>query len=138
MDMVDVLLVGGGIALAVFVGSKVLADDPTPTHPETNTVGQGIGSQDASDDVDLLTRSATIDRIGTIRVPLLVTNHSSKPSNYLIDVTAIRGNTRIGQSLPVTVNHLAPGSRASETVLFYGANGATSFQVVSVSRTASY
>jgi len=113
----------------------------TPTGGSTGgTVSQGFGSKDASADVTL--GVATDDGSGfmAISVPVIVTNHSDGPSNYIIEVAASVGGVRVDTDPLVSVNNLAPGATAEEQAKMWTDDRVTAdsvFEVISVTRLAS-
>jgi hypothetical protein len=92
-----------GIVIAASAGSK----DSSGT--SSGGVTKGIGSADASADVSGATLGQP-DAVGFRAVTLTVTNHSSKRSNYLIQMSieSVDGKTQYDTSMAV-VNNLEAG-----------------------------
>jgi hypothetical protein len=71
------------------------------------------------DDVDIA--SCTTDSLGSPEAKIKITNHSSKPSNYIVEVAfeSPDGSTQIDTSM-VSVNNLQPGQSATEDAVTFG------------------
>jgi hypothetical protein len=114
-------------------------DTPAPAE-ENPAISRGIGSQDASGDVALGRAMESPDPFNTQYVPVAITNHSEKRSDYSIDVAADRPDgSRITTTI-VTVTGLEPGQTTEQHAEFYVAEklpADTVFKVLRVERTAS-
>ena len=112
------------------------------TTAQSNTIGQGFGSKDASADI-LSIDCGKADILGFVYPAVTVKNNSSKPSDYWITVVAESGDGshRYDDSF-VMINSLNPGQTTTEEGLpFTGADDyppGTVCRVSEVSRTASY
>ena len=103
-----------GIPLVVIVVIMIAASagkssKSASTNSPTPTVAKGIGSADASGDVSGAVLGQP-DTIGFRAVTLTVTNHSSKRSNYIIEmaIESPDGKTQYDTSM-AAVNNLEPG-----------------------------
>jgi hypothetical protein len=107
---------------------------PGDTEPE---VDAGIGSSDATEDVAI--SRCGLDEFGYAEAELTVTNNSSEPSDYFIEVAfeSADGSTRIGEGNAV-VTALASGQSATEVAGGFeeGPEGMTC-RLLTVQRTAS-
>jgi hypothetical protein len=86
----------------------------------SNSVSHELGSQDASKDVTL--GAITIEPTLSIpQVPVTVTNHSSKRSNYIIEVSleSADGKTQL-DTTTVAVENLEPRQASKQTAQFVG------------------
>lgn len=79
----------------------------------------GSGDNIPEDDVDIA--SCTTDSLGSPEAKIKITNHSSKPSNYIVEVAfeSADGSTQIDTSM-VAVNNLQPGQSATEDAVTFG------------------
>lgn len=125
-------LVGGCVA---FTGAVVEELDK-PTTP--GSVSQGLGANDATADVVFSGPAAAPDAIGITYLPVTVTNHSEKRSNYSIEIAAnaVDGN-RVDFTY-VAVMSLDPGQTTTEQAMFTeDLPAGTTFHVIQVQRTAA-
>jgi hypothetical protein len=123
------LIVIAGIAVIAVV-SQQDGDDPTSTNSDANsqvsedeatedeatedTVGTGLGSKDASGDIDDLD-CGTPDAIGVRYPSVKITNRSEKRSNYFITVSfeSSDGSTKYDETI-IMVMSLNPGQSMTE------------------------
>jgi hypothetical protein len=122
-----------GLAVVAFAGCKSTSKGtaattttaaasvsaPSSSAPSTTAKStQASGSGTAADDVTIgaCTNDPTID-IGSAQVT--ITNHTSKASNYIVEVTANSpdGKTQI-DSGTAAANNLAPGQSTTQTAQF--------------------
>ena len=95
---------------------------PTTSRPATTTtsVSHDFGSKDASADVTIgkLTTDPTLN---IPEVSVTVTNHSSKRSNYIIEVSleSADGKAQL-DTTAATVENLEPGQSSKQTAEFAG------------------
>lgn len=85
-----------------------------------DTVGTGLGSQDASGDIDSLDCGSP-DAIGAMYPSVKITNRSEKRSNYFVTVTfeSADGLTKYEDAL-IMVMSLNPGQSMSEEGIVLG------------------
>jgi len=140
----NVLLILGAIILLMFVGcvavvgTGVKAGVDEINKPDVpGSVSQGLGANDATGDVVLGTAEVP-DAIGVIYLPVTVTNHSEKRSDYYIEIAA---NDAAGNRVDfgnVLVMGLEPGQSSVEEAMFTNDLPAgITFKVIQVQRTAS-
>jgi len=88
--------------------------DSLPLPVTTNSIGSGIGSQDASGDVKIST-CGTVDSIGFRYPRVTVVNRSSKSSDYYITIVyeSVDGSVKYDDSF-VMVDSLNPGQSISK------------------------
>lgn len=99
----------------------------TPTHTSASaSVSHELGSKDATADVKLGKVVVDPTMLSLPTVPVIVTNHSSKRSNYLIQISleTADGKTQI-DSTNVVVDNLEPGQVSHQTGQFFRAVGKT-------------
>jgi hypothetical protein len=140
-------LAGAACAAEADEGTKADAKAPTateaPAKKETTTteapkVSKGLGSKDATADVGKPVLDPP-DIIGSVYVHVPVTNHSSKRSDYFIDITAesADGKTQI-DTTTAFVQNVEPGQSADAKTLFLNDIPAgTQVRITGVQRTAS-
>ena len=120
------------------VGSLfILIGSGTDTKDGSTKAGEGSSSHPAMDDV--VVSQCNADSLGQLSMSLTVTNNSSKPSDYFINVAweTSDGSTQLDTSFG-SVNHLAAGQKTTvEGLSFKQASGAFTCKVVDVTRTAS-
>jgi hypothetical protein len=151
---VGFLLLVGCVAVVANVGDDVATtepdstasapaagDQPRPPGQEDNpAVSQGIGSQDASGDVELGQATESPDPLNTQYVPVKITNNSEKRSNYWIEIAADRPNGSRITTTTVFAQGLEPGQTTEQHADFYTTErlpADTVFNVLTVERTAS-
>jgi hypothetical protein len=113
------LIAIAGIAVIVVV-SQQNGDEPTSTNSDANsqvsedeatedTIGTGLGSKDASGDIDDLD-CGTPDAFGIINPSVKITNRSEKRSNYFITVSfeSSDGSTKYDDDI-ISMMSLNPG-----------------------------
>jgi hypothetical protein len=123
------LIVIAGIAVIVVV-SQQDGDDPISTNSDANsqvsedeatedeatedTIGTGLGSKDASGDIDDLD-CGTPDAFGMINPSVKITNRSEKRSNYFITVSfeSSDGSTKYDETI-ISMMSLNPGQSMTE------------------------
>lgn len=100
--------------LPQIVTSTVVVVDSLPVPVTTNSVGSGIGSQDASGDVKI-NSCGTVDSIGFRYPKVTVVNRSSKPSDYYITIVYESSDGKIKyEDSFVIVDSLNPGQSTSK------------------------
>lgn len=129
------VIVGIGVAIGASHGSS----GNSGNHGTNNNTGitTGIGSKDASGDVTLATGAP--DDAGILTVPVIITNHSSKRSDYFVDLAAesADGSHQYGTTTAMSMG-LDAGQTATVSGLFFDTVPAGAKIVVkSVQRTAS-
>lgn len=84
-----------------------------------DTIGTGLGSQDASGDIDSLDCGSP-DAVGAIYPSVKITNRSEKRSNYFVTVTfeSADGTTKYDDAL-IMVTSLNPGQSMTEKGLVF-------------------
>jgi hypothetical protein len=129
------------IAVSTGGGSKEEtsnSDDSSSSGVTENTISTGLGSKDATDDVNSLD-CGTPDSLGFINPTVNVTNNSSKSSTYFITVTAesADGATKYDDTV-IMITSLAPGQTMTEEGMFLNdiPTGAVC-KITEVQRTAS-
>lgn len=97
------------------VAPKGTTPKPTPKASASTSVGRGFGSKDASGDVKL--GKPTTNGYWVV-IPVTVTNHSSKRSDYFIDVSleSADGKTQYDTG-SAFARRVEPGQSAREEVL---------------------
>jgi hypothetical protein len=118
------LIAIAGIAVIVVV-SQQNGDEPTSTNSDANsqvsedeatedTIGTGLGSKDASGDIDDLD-CGTPDAFGMINPSVKITNRSEKRSNYFITVSfeSSDGSTKYDETI-ISMMSLNPGQSMTE------------------------
>ena len=115
------LIVAGFIALIVII-SSVGTSTPTKTNAGGTKstapgVSKGLGSADASGDVKIGKPDASNGF--SIDVPITVTNHSSKRSDYFVDLALVSadGKTQYDTTI-ATIQNLDPGQTSTDTASF--------------------
>jgi hypothetical protein len=103
------------IAIIIAIGIGVAR---TGKAIEKAGVSTALGTKDATGDV-ALAKTVTFDDAGIAHVIMTVTNHSSKPSNYLIDVAvnSADGKTQLDTATAL-VSNLDPGQRSVQDLVF--------------------
>lgn len=110
---------------------------PPPAEPTTKPPAV-LGANDAAKK-DVKVTSCTKDALGFMDAKVLITNHSSKASNYIVDVVfeTPDGKTQLGTGL-AAVNDLQPGQKAPKLASsFTDADGKFACRVSTVTRYAS-
>lgn len=107
--------------------------------PTTPGVRQGLGTKDASADVELI--SCARDQYLGRKANIKVTNHSSKPSNYIIEVVfeSADGKEQLGTG-STFVNGLEPGQSKQDDVIAFDSTDSSTpgkCRVSSVQRNAA-
>ncbi|SDJ41768.1 hypothetical protein SAMN05444157_3273 [Frankineae bacterium MT45] len=109
------------IAAVANGGSKTTPDATTTTSgaPKSSapSIAHELGSKDASGDVTL--GKTSTDEIGYTHAAVTVTNHSSKRSNYIIELSlqSADGKT-LYSSTTVPVENLEPGQASPQDAVF--------------------
>lgn len=82
-------------------------------------VSRGFGTKDASGDVKVKAKPTQEADTGFVQTTLTVTNHSSKRSDYIIDLALVSadGKTQI-DTTPALVQNLEPGQTTTQKVTF--------------------
>ncbi|MFD9885368.1 hypothetical protein ACFWZT_28345 [Streptomyces alboflavus] len=121
------------VALALIGGSSdEKAPDKGPSQERTSPTGTGSRA-----DVEI-TECSVEEATGWPKAELRVTNHSSKTSDYWIQVEFVdAGDVRIAEGIAVTSN-LAPDQVANESASgFRDAKGQITCRITEVTRNAS-
>jgi hypothetical protein len=126
------------IAACTGTGESTLeTSTPKASTPEAqSSISTGLGTKDATADVKL---GESTESYGITSLPVKITNHSEKASDYYIEVVAEskNGSERIDFS-NVLVMGLKPGQKATEKATFTADIPASAvFTVTEVQRTAS-
>ena len=118
--------------------SEESTDETVASGQTEDTISTGLGSKDATDDVNSLD-CGTPDSLGFINPSVNVTNNSSKSSTYFITVTAesADGATKYDDTV-IMITSLAPGQTMTEEGMFLNdiPTGAVC-KITEVQRTAS-
>jgi len=115
------LIVGISSSLLALAASGETAG--TSGNSDTSSASSDSGDTQVAhapeDDVDIA--SCTTDSLGSPEAKIKITNHSSKPSNYIVEVAfeSPDGSTQIDTSM-VSVNNLQPGQSATEDAVTFG------------------
>ena len=106
------------IVIAAGGGSKPSSSSNSGSSHSNSGISQGIGAQDATRDVTLGPVQAP-DSIGVRYEKVTVVNHSSKRSDYMIDVAvqSTDGKTQYATGTAL-INNVDPGQTASDQVMF--------------------
>lgn len=132
---IAVAVLATGLATAGAGACEV--EDSATTDKKDNGVAEGIGSKDAAKDVKLGELSTPYD---TAEVPVTITNHSSKPSDYWVEAKLLdSAGVQVGTA-STYVQRVAPkGTATSElTSLDADSGTATDAKLTVVDRTASH
>ena len=132
--------------VAVIIVASVAGSSGGDKAPTVTVAGvdKGIGSRDASADVQVVSLGAK-DILGHRTAELSITNNSSKRSNYIIELTleSPDGKTQYDSTI-ATASNVEPGQTTGGTVLPFtktgpaaGTDAAPVVKVKSVSRTAA-
>jgi hypothetical protein len=134
---------------AAVIGFAVYAyaQNPSPStsvesnaNPQTTTetdsgISQGLGSQDATGDVEL-GRIRPPDAIGIREATVYISNHSEGTSDYYIEFAVLdAAGTNIGMT-NATADNVRPGQKA-RTEIMVTEDGAAKVEITEVQRTAS-
>lgn len=111
---VIVIASGQGSTPATNTESSDSSVDSNSGSTTEDTIGTGLGSQDASGDIDSLDCGSP-DAIGAIYPSVKITNRSEKRSNYFVTVTfeSPDASTKYDEAL-IMVTSLNPGQSMSE------------------------
>ena len=139
LQIVRAIAVAGLAIVFAAVGSVACgaADDDTSTsNGDNDEVGEGLGSQDASADVRIVSFSGP-DALGFYTGTAEVTNNSSGTSDYYIEANVEDSAGTVQGYTNATVSNLAAGAKA--TVDFVPTEGAAGWTLVvtEVQRTSS-
>lgn len=99
--------------LLVVLAGCALPSDGAGSAPPAETVSRGLGTKDASRDVKLASFER-VEEYGLVRYvgKLVITNHTSKPSDYYIELSIEnRAGDNIGWTNAVA-EHVKPGQKA--------------------------
>lgn len=140
----NVLIAFGIVILAVFAGCVAIVggavDEASKSvgSSEPGSVSQGLGANDATADVMFSGAAAAPDAIGIVYLPVTVTNHSEKRSDYSIEIAADAADGSRVDFAYVLVMSLDPGQTTTEQAMFTeDLPAGTAFHVIQVQRTAS-
>lgn len=123
------------VAIVVVIVISIAASSSSSDN--NSKPGKGSGTHPAADDVTVKSCSKTA--IGTSEVGLEVVNHSTKTSNYLINITVLDpSGTRVGEA-NTALNNVAAGQTARDTAVgsITGDPPSISCTVADVTRLAS-
>jgi hypothetical protein len=125
------------IVLVIVASSSSKSTVPgIPNIPGLPAPGQGSTSHPATADV-AMTACSTDTTLNLPTASLTITNHSSQPSNYIVDVNFTSGGTIVAQGIAVE-NDVAAGQQAhTDATGDMQVTGAVTCQVASVTRVAA-
>ncbi len=127
-------IVAASLATLAFGGIGVAACDTGDTGSKPSSVSQGGAAKSAAEDVKLGDMKTPY---GTVEIPVTITNHSSKPSDYSIEATLFNSDgTQVGTA-DTYVRRVMPHAKAKDKLIAVDANGAVTFKLTKVERTAS-
>lgn len=133
--MKKLLLVIVGLVVAIVI---VVAASSSHKSSATDKVGGGTTAHPASADVSV--SGSSVDEAGFNHATLTVTNHSSKPSNYIVKVSFLDSGVVVAQGSGIE-DDVAPGQTAKVDVLgsqsIQRISGVVTAQVTSVERLAA-
>lgn len=141
-------ILGGLVALVVVAsaaGAGNSDDEPTDnagaaeseSKSDKRSISQGLGSADASDDVELT--ACGPDEFGWGNAEVAITNTSSKRSDYFVTVAfeSADGNEKFADAIAHSMN-VEPGQRSTvEANSLTEVPGGATCRIVEVQRTAS-
>jgi hypothetical protein len=148
---VTITVGGAGIVIGAAVGSGGSKNTPaassspvtvTITAPTSGAAPAPAAAKTAPVDkgtmADVTLGKPTFDSFGSVTVPVAVTNHSSKTSNYIIEFEVDNAaGIKVGDGLAAT-NNLTPGQKAQLSGAAMGSgDGGTSVKLTNVTRYAS-
>jgi hypothetical protein len=123
--------------------SQTSAPAPTATsapavQPPTTTKPAAAAPADKGPTGDVVLGKMEVDAIGAVTVPVTITNHSTKTSNYIIEFEVDDATgTKIGDGLSST-NNLAPNQKAQVSGVALSVEGqAATLKLTKVTRYAS-
>lgn len=119
----------------IALGGVIATAEDEAVEKATNDISEGLGSQDASADVKVV--SFTPDGFGGNVAKLEVTNNSSKTSDYYIELNIHDANGVVLTFTNATVQNLQPGAKASVDAVAVYEPGAVEAVVTVVQRTES-
>lgn len=119
-------------AFLLFLVACSLSEDGSGTAPPAETVSPGLGSKDASADVKLASFQR-VSEYGQVHYvgKLVITNHSSKPSDYYVELSIENAaGDNVGWTNAIA-EHVRPGqlARVSFEVFDEGAHKAVVHEV---------
>lgn len=128
------IVLAGGIALGACDDG---GSSSAPSKPEKHASGPAhpMGAKDASKDVkagDMATP------YGTVEIPIKITNHSSKASDYHVEATIYDASGAQVDTALTFVQRVAPGGTAHDKLLGMNGDQADHYKITVVDRTASY
>lgn len=118
----------GGMAAAC---NSTPSDAPAKKSPG---VSREMGSKDASNDVK---GGELTTPYGTVEIPVTITNHSSKPSDYHVTATVYDANDTQVDTAETFVQHVAPGGKAHDKLIGMNGSEADHYKITVVDRTAT-
>lgn len=137
------IIVTAFVALAVIIGAfSDIESADAPTTGTDSTISEGLGTQDASDDVEFHIGPKGFNdcsvEFEVLTCTLDITNHSGGTSDYYIEgVVYNKASTNIGWGNATAQNVAGGGSAQTElTVVLNGGNWDT-VEITEVQRTAS-
>lgn len=122
-----------GLATAAFTGIGVAACDTDPA-TKPSSVSQGGAAKSAAKDVKLGDMSTPY---GTVEIPVTVTNHSSKPSDYSIEASIFNHDGVQVGTATTYIQRVMPHHKAKDKLIAVDANDAITYKLTKVERTAS-
>lgn len=122
------------LALATIVGCT--ATENGATSDGADEISQGLGSQDASKDVKVVSFKGP-DAVGMYTATVEVTNHSSGTSDYYIEANVLDASGTVTDYTNGLVNNLQPDARATVELIPVTAADGYKIQITEVQRTAS-
>lgn len=132
------LLAAGLISGAALFGIGGLAascgDTGDPPAKKQPGVSREFGSKDASADVKTGDMTSPY---GTIEIPVTITNHTSKTSDYHISATVYDANNVQVDTAETFVQNVAPGGKAHDKLIGMNGQNVDHYKVTVVDRTAS-
>jgi hypothetical protein len=132
-----VLTIAAGIAGLFLIGAILgNSDQPNTTAAQHSGISKGLGSADASADIDKIRLSTTADAIGIKQGFVQITNHSKGISDYYIEMR-IMGATGVNLGMTnATADNVEPGQTARADFMVTD-DSADHVEIVQVQRTAS-
>jgi hypothetical protein len=131
-----VIAIAAGIAGLFLIGAIFgNSDQPNSTAPEHSGISKGLGSADATADVDKI-RINQPDAIGVRNGFVQVTNHSQGTSDYSIELRVLDSSgVNVGTAY-ATADRVEPGQTAKADFMVTD-DGADRVEVTEIQRTAS-
>jgi hypothetical protein len=129
-------LVAGALTLSgISLAACEVPEDTSKGSGSGQGVSKGLGTKDALKDVKL---GKLTTPYGNVEIPVKVTNHSSKASDYSIEATVYDAQGNQVDTATTYIQRVAPGGTASDKLLGMNGQNAESYKLTVVDRTASY